>query len=92
MARRVSARVARARFAELTDRVRYTGEPVIVDKQGQPFVVLVSLEDFAILERARRDKPAADFSRLAAQAAREADAPEPSEEELHHSDPRIALG
>ena len=32
MTRRVSAREARSRFAELTDRVRYTGEPVIVEK------------------------------------------------------------
>lgn len=82
MARHVSAREARARFAELTDRVRYTGEPVIVEKQGQPFVALVSLEDFDLLERLRRDRRAAEFSRLAAQAAREVGGPEPSEDEI----------
>ena len=49
MARRVTAREARAHFAELTDRVRYTGEPVIVAKQGQPFVALVSLEDLDLV-------------------------------------------
>jgi len=51
MTRRVSAREARSRFAELTDRVRYTGEPVIVEKQGQPFVALISLGDLDALER-----------------------------------------
>jgi len=78
----VSAREARARFAELTDRVRYTGEPVIVEKQGRPFVALVSLDDLAEVERARRGRAAAEFSRLAARAAREVDGPEPSEEAI----------
>jgi len=32
----------RAKFAELTDRVRYTGEPIIVEQQGQPFVAVVN--------------------------------------------------
>lgn len=82
MARRVSAREARTHFAELTDRVRYTGEPVIVEKQGQPFVALVSLSDFDVLERLRREKAATEFSHLAAEAAREATGPEPSEEEI----------
>jgi prevent-host-death family protein len=82
MARRVSAREARAHFAELTDRVRYTGEPVIIEKQGQPFVAVVSLEDFDLLERHRRDGTAAEFSRLAARAARAVGGPEPSDEEI----------
>ena len=82
MARRVSAREAGARFAELTDRVRYTGEPVIVEKQGRPFVALVSLEDLDAVERVRRDRRADEFSRLAARAAREVGAPEPSEQEI----------
>ena len=82
MARRVSAREARAQFAELTDRVRYTGEPVIVEKQGRPFVALVSLDDLEAVERLRRDRRAAEFGRLAAEAAREAGEPEPSDEEI----------
>jgi prevent-host-death family protein len=82
MARRVSAREARARFAEFTDRVRYTGEPVIVEKQGQPFVAVISLEDFAVLERLRAKEHGNDFARLAAQAAREVSGPEPTEEEI----------
>jgi prevent-host-death family protein len=82
MARHVSAREARARFAELTDRVRYTGESVIVEKQGQPFVALVSLEDFAVLERLRHRERDDEFTRLATQAASEVGGPEPTEEEI----------
>lgn len=82
MAKHVSAREARARFAELTDRVRYSGESVIVEKQGQPFVAVVSLEDFALLEHLHRDERAAQFSRLAAKAAGETPGPEPTEEEI----------
>ena len=78
----VSAREARARFAELTDRVRYTGEPIIVEKQGKPFVALVSLADLAEVERLRRSTAVDTFGRLAAQAARETDSPEPSEETI----------
>ncbi len=82
MTRRVSAREARSRFAELTDRVRYTGEPVIVEKQGQPFVALISVEDLDALERLRAHERQEDFSRRAARAAREAGVAEPSEQEI----------
>jgi prevent-host-death family protein len=85
MAKRVSAREARSHFAELTDRVRYTGEPVIVEKQGQPFVAMVSLSDFDIVTRLRRQKATGEFVRLASQAAREAGGPEPSEEDIVES-------
>ena len=82
MPRRVSAREARAHFAELTDRVRYTGEPVIVEKQGQPFVALVSLEDLNALDRLRARERREEFTRHAARAAREVSGPEPTEEEI----------
>ena len=82
MPRRVSAREARTRFAELTDRVHHTGEPVIVEKQGRPFVALISLEDLDALERLRGQQRQAQFSRLSARAAEEAGGPEPSEEEI----------
>lgn len=82
MAKRVSAREARTHFAELTDRVRYTGEPVIVEKQGQPFVAVVSLSDYDALDRLRREKAAAEFTRLAGEASREIGGVAPSEEEI----------
>ena len=55
---------------------------MIVAKQGQPFVAIVSLEDYALVERLRRNERAAEFSRLAARAARDVSGPEPSEEEI----------
>ncbi len=82
MPRRVSAREARTRFAELTDRVHYTGEPVIVDKQGQPFVALVSLEDLEALDRLKAKDRQSDFSRRAADAAATSVGPEPSDDEI----------
>lgn len=82
MGRRVSAREARTHFAELTDRVHYTGESIIVEKQGQPFVAVVSLQDFDELERLKGEQRGAAFSRRAAQAAWEAGGPEATEEEI----------
>ncbi len=80
MTKRVSAREMRAHFADITDRVRYTGEPFILEKQGQAFAALVSLEDFEKLERVRAEEKAAAFSQRAAHAAREAGGPEPTEQ------------
>ena len=80
--RRVSARDARTHFAELTDQVHSTGEPVIVEKQGKPFVAVVSLADLASLDWLRGQKARDEFSRLAARAAQEHQGPEPSEEEI----------
>ncbi len=82
MVKLISAREARTHFAELTDRVRYTGEPVVVEKQGQPFVALVSLEDLEALQHLRGQERQAEFSRLAASTAREAGEPAPREEEI----------
>ena len=41
MATSVTEREARAHFAALADRVRQTGEPVIVEKDGSPIVAMV---------------------------------------------------
>jgi prevent-host-death family protein len=81
MARRVSAKDARMRFAEITNRVHYTGEPIILEKQGHPFVAVVSLEDLDKVERLRRGAAASEFERLAREASRSSPA-EPSEEEI----------
>ncbi len=82
MPRRVSAREARTRFAEITDRVRYTGEPVIVEKQGQPFVAVISLDDLDALERLRAHQRDTAFTRASAQAARKQRGAEPTEEDI----------
>jgi prevent-host-death family protein len=46
LTRRISAKDARNNFGDLLGQVRYSGEPVIVEKQGRPFAVLISPEDF----------------------------------------------
>ena len=84
MAKRVSAREARAHFAEITDEVRYTGEPVIVEKQGRPFVAMISIEDLDALERMRREEGAVRrFTQHAKDASREYYLyPEPEDEDI----------
>ncbi|MGH9381774.1 MAG: type II toxin-antitoxin system Phd/YefM family antitoxin [Thermoanaerobaculia bacterium] len=79
---RVSAREARSRFAELSDRVKYTGEPVVVEKRGRPFVALIRFEDLELVEGLLAAERQAGFSRLAARAAAERRGAEPSEDEI----------
>ncbi len=69
MVKRISAREARERFAEVTDSVRYSGEPIVIEKQGQAFVAVVSMEDLETLERLRARRRQREFSSLAANAA-----------------------
>lgn len=51
--RRMSAREARANFSDLLGIVHYTKEPVIVEKKGRPFAVVISPEQY---ERLRREQ------------------------------------
>ena len=51
--RRMSSKEARANFSELLGSVYYTKEPVIVEKKGKPYAVLISPEQFARLEQVR---------------------------------------
>lgn len=48
--RHISARDARANFSDLLGQVYYTKEPIIVEKKGRPFAVVISLEDFQRLQ------------------------------------------
>jgi prevent-host-death family protein len=82
MIKRMSAREARARFAELTDEVRYTGEPVIIEKQGRPFVAVIRADDLEDWDRLRRQRSFAKFTRLAREAALKDPLPELTEEEI----------
>ncbi len=82
MSERISARDARARSAELIDRVKYTGEPIIVEKQGRPFVAVIRAEDLERVERLLAAERQAGFSRLAAEAADDEQSSSPSDEEI----------
>jgi prevent-host-death family protein len=49
--RRISAKDARANFGDLLGQVYYTKEPVIVERKGRPFAVVISPEQYEILQR-----------------------------------------
>jgi prevent-host-death family protein len=51
LVRRMSAKDARANFGELLGSVYYTKEPVVVEKKGKPYAVLISPEQYEILHR-----------------------------------------
>jgi prevent-host-death family protein len=57
--RRMSAREARANFGDLLGMVHYTKEPVIVEKKGRPFAVVISLEDYQRLQKEQEQEWAA---------------------------------
>ena len=49
--RRISAKDARANFSELLGLVYYTKEPVMVERKGKPFAVVISPEQYAMVEK-----------------------------------------
>jgi prevent-host-death family protein len=51
MVRTMSSREARANFAELLGLVYFTKEPVIVERKGKPYAVVISPEHFAALQK-----------------------------------------
>jgi prevent-host-death family protein len=54
--RRISAKEARSNFSDLLGSVRYSGDPVIVEKKGKPFAVLISPEDFERYQQIARER------------------------------------
>jgi antitoxin YefM len=65
----MSAREARANFSDVLGRVYYTKEPVVVEKKGRPFAVVISPEDYEWL-LAEREK---DWSVIQSVQERNAD-------------------
>ena len=49
--RRMSARDARAHFADVLGTVYYTKEPIIVERKGKPFAVVISPQQYDVMER-----------------------------------------
>ncbi|MBE1536282.1 prevent-host-death family protein [Actinomadura algeriensis] len=64
---------ARAQFADLVNRVAYTGEPVKLTRRGKVMAALVSPEDLELLEAVRSQR--ADLS----QAGQPAQSPQPAD-------------
>ena len=82
MVKRVSSKEVRARFDEIADSVRATGEPVIVENEGEATVALVSVREFEAMEQARRERASLELARLGRQVAQERQGPGPTEEEV----------
>jgi prevent-host-death family protein len=49
--RRMSTHEARAHFSELLGLVYYTKEPVLVERKGKPFAVVISPDQYALVEK-----------------------------------------
>ena len=56
LTRRISAKEARNNFGDLLGSVRYSGDPVIVEKKGRPFAVLISPEDFERFQQIAKER------------------------------------
>ncbi|MFH1123185.1 MAG: type II toxin-antitoxin system Phd/YefM family antitoxin [Pseudomonadota bacterium] len=54
MTKRISAKEARDRFAELLGRVRYGGEKLIVERSGRPAAAVIPVEMYEKLVAERR--------------------------------------
>ena len=82
MVKRMSAKEARGSFSDVLGSVYYGKEPVIVEKQGRPFAVVISPEDydrlvqqrearFAAIDRIREKNPGVTPEEAEADATRE---------------------
>jgi len=56
MTKRISAREARSKFADLMGSVRYGGEEVIVERSGHPMAAVIPVEVYERLVAERRDR------------------------------------
>lgn len=56
MVKRMSAQEARAKFADLLGLVYYGKEPVVIEKQGRIFAVVISPEDYQRLLKEREER------------------------------------
>ncbi len=56
MAKHVSAREARNRFADIMGSIRYGGEEVIVERSGRPMAALIPVDTYERLVVERRTR------------------------------------
>jgi prevent-host-death family protein len=80
MVRRLSAKEARDRFAEILGQVHFGKDTVIVEKQGKPVAAVIGVEryeellqaweaPFGVLDRVAAKNPAADPAQVQAGVA-----------------------
>ncbi|OGB93116.1 MAG: hypothetical protein A2Z31_04025 [candidate division NC10 bacterium RBG_16_65_8] len=55
MVKRMSAKEARDRFAEILGQVHYGKDTVIVEKQGKPVAAVISMDDYERFTEARTE-------------------------------------
>jgi len=55
MIKRMSAKEARDRFAELLGQVQYGKDTVIVEKQGKPVVAVIDMDEYERFAQARTE-------------------------------------
>jgi prevent-host-death family protein len=68
MERRMTATEARIHFGEVMRRVVEQGEQVIVERDGRPQIVLLSIAEF---ERLKESRPREDWRQLVQQSRRQ---------------------
>ena len=56
LTKRISAKEARDNFSDLLGSVHYGGNPVIVEKKGRPFAVMISPEDFERFQKIAKEQ------------------------------------
>lgn len=54
--KRITAKQARDNFTDLLGTVYYGKEPVIVEKQGRPFAVVISPEQYERFKKAAKER------------------------------------
>jgi prevent-host-death family protein len=55
MVRRLSAKEARDRFAEVLGQVQYGKDTIIVEKQGKPVAAVIDMDQYERLRQSRED-------------------------------------
>jgi prevent-host-death family protein len=68
MAKRMSAKEARNRFAEVLSQVQYGQDTIIIEKQGKPVVAVIDMDRYERLMKAW-DEPFRVLDRIAAKNA-----------------------
>ena len=56
LVKRMSAKEARSNFSDLLGLVYYSKEPVIVEKRGKPFAVVISPDEYDKFVRERQER------------------------------------
>jgi prevent-host-death family protein len=85
MVKTISARDARANFSEILGSVYVTKDPVVIERNGKPVVVMINPDDFARFQVYVREQAWSAIARI-----RERNADKAPETVLHDVDDIVA--